>query len=386
MGIDFRPLPAQARFLSTDAKYPAFIAGVGSGKTTIGAIKSIMRARDGDGVIIAPTYPMLRDATQHTLFTLLREAGIEFTFNKVENEGRLFGHRILFRTGDNPDRLRGPNLTWAWIDEAAMQKAAVWDITLGRLRVGKPSAWVTGTPSGFNWVHERWTKGDPQYQLINSSTKDNTYLPDEYLADLESSYSGEFAQQELHGQFVAFEGLVYNEFRRGSHVFDTELPDTWQRVCAIDFGYTNPFVALWGAVDDDGRLWIYDEYYQRRELMEHHGAQIKARGEVAWTVADHDAQDNAELRKLGIGTTRARKDVLTGIQKVKGRLIVQQDGRPRLMIHERCVNLLKELGMYRWKENTTKEEPVKENDHAMDALRYMVMQLDGGTTPRITVL
>jgi PBSX family phage terminase large subunit len=386
MGIEFRPLPAQARFLASKAKYPAFIAGIGSGKTTIGAIKAILRAQDGDGVIIAPTYPMLRDATQHTLFGLLREGGLDFSFNKVENEARLFGHRILFRTGDNPDRLRGPNLTWAWIDEAAMQKAAVWDITLGRLRVGKPSAWVTGTPSGFNWVHERWTAEDPQYELINSSTVDNTYLPGEYLADLESSYSGEFAQQELHGQFVAFEGLVYSEFRRGVHVVDGELPDSYQRVRAIDFGYTNPFVALWGAIDEDGRLYIYDEHYQRRELIAHHAEQIKARGPVEWTVADHDAQDNAELRQLDIATTRARKDVLAGIQKVKARMIVQQDGRPRLYIHERCVNLLKEIGMYRWKESATKEEPVKENDHAMDALRYMVMQLDGGVTPRITLL
>lgn len=386
MGIEFRPLPAQARFLTSEAKYPAFVAGIGSGKTTIGAVKAILRAQDGDGVIIAPTYPMLRDATQHTLFTLLRAAGIEYTFNKVENEARLFDHRILFRTGDNPDRLRGPNLTWAWVDEAAMQKPAVWDITLGRLRVGKPSAWITGTPAGFNWVHERWTAGDPQYELINASTADNVHLPSEYLRDLEASYSGEFAQQELHGQFVAFEGLVYSEFRRGVHTFNHEPPKDWIRVAAIDFGFTNPFVVLWGAVDEDGRLWVWDEHYKRQELMEYHAAQILSRGPVDWYVADHDAQDNAELRRWDISTIRAKKEVVAGIQKVKARLIVQQDERPRLMIHERCVNLLKEIGMYRWKEGGPKEEPVKENDHAMDALRYMVMQLDGAVAPRVTVL
>ncbi len=384
MGIDFHPLPAQAKFLSSEAKYPAFIAGLGSGKTTVGAIKSLLMAQHGDGMVVAPTYPMLRDATQHTLFGLLREAGVEFAFNKNEQEGHIGGHRVLFRTGDNPDRLRGPNLTWAWVDEPAMQKPAVWDIILGRLRVGKPSAWITGTPSGFNWVYERWTGDDKNYELINASTLENVHLPAEYIADLEASYSGEFAQQELHGQFVAFEGLIYNEFRRGVHTFTHDIPEDWARVRAIDFGYTNPFVALWGAIDEDGRLYIYDEHYQRRELIEHHADQILSRGPVEWTVADHDAQDNAELRRYDITTIKAKKDVLSGIQKVKGRLIVQQDGKPRLYIHERCTNLLKELGIYRWKDG--KEEPVKESDHAMDALRYMVMQLDGAIAPSISIL
>lgn len=384
MGIEFRPLPAQARFLASKAKYPAFIAGLGSGKTTVGAIKALIAAHHGDGMVIAPTYPMLRDATQHTMFGILREAGVDFSFNKNEQEAVIAGHRVLFRTGDHPDRLRGPNLSWAWIDEAAMQKAAVWEITLGRLRIGKPSAWVTGTPAGFNWVYDRWTGEDPNYELINASTADNIYLPPEYIVDLQASYSGEFAAQELHGQFVAFEGLVYDEFRTGTHVASLSPPEDWRRVRAIDFGYTNPFVCLWGAVDEDGRLYIYDEYYKRRELMEYHAAQINARGEAEWTVSDHDAQDVAELRKHNIATIKAKKDVMAGIQKVKARLMVQADGRPRLFIHERCVNLLREIGQYRWKDD--KEEPVKENDHAMDALRYMVMQLDPTTTARVTVL
>jgi phage terminase large subunit len=215
---------------------------------------------------------------------------------------------------------------------------------------------------------------------------ENRFLPPEYIADLEASYSGEFAQQELHGQFVAFEGLIYSEFRSGIHVTNVEPPKDWRRIRSIDWGYTNPFVCLWGAQDEDGRLYIYDEYYQRRELVAHHAAVINARGEAEQTVADHDAQDNAEIRQHGIVTQKAKKDVLAGIQKVKSRLIVQGDGKPRLFIHERCTNLLKELGMYRWKENSTKEEPVKEADHAMDALRYMVMALDGAQMPKVSVL
>ena len=114
--------------------------------------------------------------------------------------------------------------------------------------------------------------------------------------------------------------------------------------------------------------------------MDYHATAIKGRpGSFEWTVADHDAQDNAEMRSKGISTTNAKKDVTRGIQKVKARLTIQGDGKPRLYIMSTCVNTIKEISLYRWNEKKAgneKEEPVKENDHSMDALRYMVMQLD----------
>lgn len=382
-----RLLPSQDRCVFSESKYPFFVAGLGSGKTMAGAIRSYRYAQLGDGMVVAPTYPMLRDATMHTFFEILDEAGIQYEFNKTDGEAQLFGHRVLFRSADQPNRLRGTNLMWAWLDEGALMRSAVWNIILGRLRVGKASAWVTTTPAGFNWVHERVNCGAPGYELIRARTADNAYLPSDYVEDLQATYSGEFAAQELDGEFVVFEGLVYNEFRHGTHVDDFEIPEDWDRVRGIDFGFTNPFVCLWGAIDPDGRLYIYDEHYQRKELIEHHAEHINARGnEYIWTVADHDAQDNAELRKYDIITIKAKKDVVSGIQKVKSRMIVQADGKPRLYVHPRCVNLLREMSMYRWRDDSAKEEPVKDNDHAMDTLRYMVTQMDGTVAPRVSVL
>jgi phage terminase large subunit len=384
-------LPKQDRFVFAKRKFVAFVAGLGSGKTTAGAIRSILWAQRGDGMIIAPTYPMLRDATQHTFFGVLDAAGIPYLFNKADNEARVFGHRILFRSADHPDRLRGPNMMWAWLDEAAMMRLSVWHVVLGRLRVGETSAWVTTTPAGFNWLHELCTGEEPTFELIHSSTRDNTHLPPDYIESMAAAYTGEFARQEIDGDFVAFEGLVYSNFRRRLHVVDWDPPEDWYRVRAIDLGYTNPFVCLWGAVDHDGRLLIYDEHYRARHLMGWHAKKIREReGRFSWTVADHDAQDVAELRALGIYTMPAKKDVTVGIQRTMARFDVQEDGRPRLWIHERCENTISELNTYQWAPGQDgkpdKEEPIKEHDHAMDALRYMVMQLDGGPAPRIRSL
>ena len=387
--VDYRVelLQKQDDFIFSTQKYPAFIAGLGSGKTWAGCLRGLLKCAPGqDGVIIAPTYPMIRDVTQKTFLNILDSGNQSFDFNKTEGLLKYRGASILFRSADIPERLRGINVNWAYLDEAALMREAIWKVILGRIRIGdNPSAWITTTPAGFNWVYRYWVEQqNKNYQIIHASTRDNIYLPEEYLQDLEANYSGEYAKQEIDGDFVAFEGLVYSEFSHHVHILDPfSPPEDWQRVRGIDFGYTNPFVCLWGAIDPDGRLYIYDEHYLRRALIVTHAEAIHSReGDFIWTVSDHDAQDNAELRAQEIYTINAKKEVIAGIQKVKARLKVQGDWKPRLFITSNCVNTIKEAGMYRWAESKSgrndKEEPIKESDHCMDPIRYMVMQLDPG--------
>lgn len=390
MANEIELLPSQEKFWDSEAKHPAFVGGIGSGKTFVGSLKALEATFYGDGMVIAPTYPMLRDVTQRTFFELLDKTGVPYTFNKADGKLSINGSIVLFRSADTPDRLRGPNLNWFYIDEAAMVREKVWDILIGRLRVGEARGWITTTPAGFNWIHKRWVTDQlPGYELYNAHTEENYHLPDDYIADLKAAYTGEFARQELEGGFVAFEGLVYSEFKHETHVFEPfEIPEDWQRVRAIDYGYTNPFVCLFAAVDNDGRIYIYDEHYEAKQLLDYHAEMVKSRGDKAtWTVADHDAQENAEMRRHGVQTMPAQKDVLTGIQKVKARLNDAGDGKPRLFVSSRCKNLIREFGLYQWQPSkdgrNDKEEPVKESDHALDALRYMVMELDNSRAPRV---
>jgi PBSX family phage terminase large subunit len=222
---------------------------------------------------------------------------------------------------------------------------------------------------------------------------DNTFLPPEYVDNLKYTIpAGMWYDRRVKGLWVAAEGVVYENFNRDIHVFNHAIPDTWQRVRGIDWGFTNPFVCLFGAVDPDGRLWIYDEHYQAGMLIKDHADIIKQKSGsllVAWTVADHDPQDNAEIARLGIKTRNAQKDVSAGIQKVAARLIVQKDGKPRLLIHEKCSNVIREMQIYRQQVQRDgkpiKEEPLKVDDHSMDALRYIVFELDNKSIPTISV-
>lgn len=224
------------------------------------------------------------------------------------------------------------------------------------------------------WARQHWTPYD------------NPHLPPDALATLEA-LSGVQRRRMLNGEWCEAEGAVYEEFDEDVHVHHGPLPagfEHWPTVRGVDFGYTNPFVCLWGALDNDRRLWITAERYARQVIVRDHAAAIVAAGgDPLWTVADHDAEDRATLHAAGIPTVAAKKDVETGVQAVKRRLTVQADGKPRLIIHESCKELIGEFYDYAWepaKDNrNAKEVPVKDRDHAMDALRYMVMQLDGAS-------
>jgi phage terminase large subunit len=237
----------------------------------------------------------------------------------------------------------------------------------------------------INKSGERLSTGRLRVQSWHFSIDDNPHLPYDYVENLKATTPrGMWYDRRIKGLWVAAEGLVYELFDRAVHVVKPFIvPEGWQRYRAIDFGYTNPFVCLWGAVDYDGRLYIYDEHYRTQTLIADHATAIRGRpGDFLATVADHDAQERAELNQEGIGTLPARKDVALGIQRVAERLVVQPDGYPRLFISGNCVNLIRELGKYSWEERKAdkpvKEEPRKIDDHAADALRYMIMQLDEG--------
>jgi len=368
----------QYDFVTCDDRFTAFVAGIGSGKTFGGAVKGCSLAKPGTlGLVAAPTYPMLRDATLRAYEGIL---GDSMELHKGEMLGSLAnGAEILFRSADNPDRLRGPNLHWAHLDEGALCAPGTWEVVIGRLRAdgGAGPCFVTSTPKGRNWLYQH----SGEMRIFRAHTRDNPYLSREFVESLEGAYTGKFAAQELAGEFVAFEGLVYDEFTRETHVCEREGP--WKRIIiGGDEGYTNPAVLLVIAEDNDGRLHVLSEFYQRRVLQadvvsackalatEHKVESVQMDPSAAGLIAD--------MRSAGIHVAPANNTVRDGLQAVKSRLATAKDGRIRLTFAPSCVYTIAELESYAWKETggMMKDEPEKANDHAMDALRYGIMYCD----------
>lgn len=222
----------------SQARHKAFVGGIGSGKTLAGVVEIIRQPAGSYGAVLAPTYPMLRDATQRTFFELYQDWILDHS--KQENTTLLRnGTFIFWRSADEPNRLRGPNLNWFWLDEADYMNAGVWDVMMGRIR--KPPfqrAWVTTSPDGLSgkgWVRQKIaqkaTKGHKDYALIRARTMDNHHLPMEYVDALREAYTSDYARQELEGEFVDAIGKV---MRREWLQHTNQIPDGAQYVVGVD--------------------------------------------------------------------------------------------------------------------------------------------------------
>jgi TusA-related sulfurtransferase len=241
--------------------------------------------------------------------------------------------------------------------------------------------------NGLTWVHDDLIEaGKYDARLIELDSSHNVLVPD--YASLQrwlASLPEEERRMRQFGQFVDRRGLVYTGWARGDgermgmgHVCDAFLiPPEWPRFRGVDFGLVNPTCCLWGALGDDDTLYIYREHYESGPTYAEHCHKILEleRGEVieagwgdpaaAETIRDWAQQD--------LYLALANNDVNTGIDAVKDRLRYRSDQRPRLKVFRECRNLIREFEGYVWDPRRRDSAPVKKADHALDALRYLVM-------------
>lgn len=167
------------------------------------------------------------------------------------------GHEVLFRSADDPDRLRGANLHWAWIDEAALCDEETWPVVLGRLRADGEAgmAWLTTTPKGLNWVHRLVEEG--HVVAYHATTMSNPFLAQEYIDSLRQQYPSEYARQELLGEFVQLgAGLV----RRSWFQVVSHAPEglRWARYwdLAVSTRASADYTASVRAAERDGIIYL----------------------------------------------------------------------------------------------------------------------------------
>lgn len=265
-----------------------------------------------------------------------------------------------------------------------------------------------------HWLKRRESSGT--LRVIESRHEDNPVLWDavkgdwtpfgrQYIATLDR-LTGVRKERLRHGRWVQAEGVVYEGWDRRIHLIDPfVIPSDWRRVRSIDFGYSNPFVCQWWAVDHDARMYLYREIYRTRRTVKVHAEQIRklsALEEFEQTAADHDAEDRATLHESGISSRAARKFIRPGIQAVEERLKVLEDGKARLYVFnnalvevdpalveaKRPLCTAEEFDSYVWPKGqdgkALKEVPVDDHNHGMDAMRYAVMAIDRHVGPQET--
>lgn len=210
--------PTQSNFCKSRALYRAFCGGIGSGKTWVGSHDLLSRAIEGRTyMVVGPTFTSLSDSTLRSFLTMGRDLKLinpdSVRLSTPPQLTLAIGADVLFRSGDRPDSLRGPNLSGVWLDEASLMSREVFDIAIGRLREAGEQGWLTATftPKGpTHWTYDAFATGKPNTVLFRASTRDNRYLPPHFEETLRIQYGdSQFARQELGGEFVQVEGAEF---------------------------------------------------------------------------------------------------------------------------------------------------------------------------------
>ncbi len=395
LNITYKKLPSQERFHRSRAKFRAYVGGYGSGKTTAGcheAIRLSLVNRGLPGMMIAPTYRMMEDSTLQTFLEILDRAAIRYKYSRTHDRLSLpWGSAVLFRSGDNPDRLKGPNLAWVGVDEGALMAKGAWDVAISRIRhpdAIRLSAFITTTPEGFNWLYDEFAlRRRRGYSVIYARTEENVYLPEEYVRDLEAAYDPLMVRQYLMGEFVNVSaGRVYQPFDRAVHVrrglaYDPELP----LFLAIDFN-VNPMHAA--AIQMDGpAAMVVDEivlpssntYELCREARARYGgvpifAYPDPTGRARKTAADSGVQsDFAILMSHGF-TVRARASspaVKDRINAVNRRLM-DASGGLGLLVSDMCRETIRSFEQTCYKPGSSVVDKSAGVEHMSDAVGYFI--------------
>lgn len=274
-------------------------------------------------------------------------------------------------------KIRGASIKYCYGDEVADWSEEVFALLKSRL--DKEYSCFDGT---FNPQYpDHWLKKflDSNADIFSQTytIDDNPFLPESFKENLKKEYEGTvYYDRYILGLWVRAEGLVYPMF--GDGCITQEIPDTGDYYISIDYGTLNPFSAGLWCVGRKCAVRVAEIYYSGRDEKKQKTdeeycdmvEQLAGDKLIRAVVVDPSAASFIEAlrRRSGFKVRHAENDVLNGIRTTSDFL---RDGR--IKIHAGCKDAIREFGLYRWDEKAESDRVVKENDHAMDEIRYMVM-------------
>lgn len=399
--IQYSPLPSQRKFHDAEAAFKGFSGPVGSGKSQAlcqEAVRQACRNPGRTGLIGAPTYPMVRDATLPSLIEIIEAAGLKYAHNKAENILYLTEakSRILLRSLDEFERLRGTNLAWFGIDELTYVHEEAWLRLVARLRDGKAArkcGFAVWTPRGFDWVYDRFvTRKLKDHAVILAEPFENRHVlkstPD-YYERLKESYSESFYAQEVLGQYLALgTETVYREFSRGRNVEESVVDEGLPLLWALDFNI-DPMCSVVAQIQD-GRVRVIDEIVLRRvttdqaceafwEKYGSHPAGVVVYGDASGNADRTTGQSDKKMIREFFRTRAVDVDYRVPKKNppVRDRVnVLNQKFRTDLVVSAKCEELIKDFEQVSYKERSTviDKDRDRRRTHLSDALGYLVWQ------------
>ena len=276
--------------------------------------------------------------------------------------------------------IQGRTLAGALLDEVALMPHSFVEQALARCSVDGAKLWFSCNPgSPQHWFYTEWIQRNKERNALylHFEMTDNPGLSQKTLERYQAMFSGVFYDRYIRGLWVLAEGLVYPMFGESCIVDDIPQYDPYhakEYYISCDYGTLNPFSAGLWCWDGKTATRIREYYYSGRDTQsnktdeEYYKEIEKLRDglDIKSVIVDPSAASFIEvLRRHGMAVRKARNDVLPGLMTTARFL---QDGV--IKIHRDCKDSIREFGLYRWDEKSTEDKVVKENDHAMDDIRY----------------
>jgi PBSX family phage terminase large subunit len=384
--------PAQSKIVKDSHRFRVVCAGRRGGKTELAVTEMVGKAYAKGGrhiAYIAPTLQQARDIAWVKLVKLAHPV----TIKKLESPS----HTLTIQTADggkstislrgweSVETLRGLAFDFLVIDEIASMRnwEANWnEILRPTLTDTQGECLFISTPKGFNHFYDLYNKHlDPEsgkdYASFHFTSYDNPYLKKDELEKAKAELTEDQFAQEYLADFRKQEGLVYKEFNRAIHVIDYFPTKVDEYFAGVDFGFTNPCAVIHIKRDNDQNYYVVGEWYKTGRTEEQIAEYVKS---CYFNRVYPDPENPSAIKVLndkGINIIEVEKSkdvtgkssIVSGINLIRNLLKAN-----KLFIHKSCMNLISEFEDYAYPEtrdNLNQHElPVKDHDHALDALRY----------------
>ena len=377
----------QDKFIFSRDKYICIKGTWGCGKSLAGLLSADKECQEFPNnlyLVIRKEWVDLRDSTLRDWNDMIGKPVVN---NEVKYKN---GSILMFRHGDDLNALKNSNLGGALMVQAEeMVEEDFWFIQ-GRLRrkEGSRQLRLECNYDGHNWIYELFNK-QKVGTLITTNTYDNKEnLPPDYIPNLEAMPE-RIKRVHLIGSDDYSDGLVWTEFDESRHACESyEIPDEWKVAFALDHGHNHPTAVLFGAVDYDGNLLVYNEHYEAGKPIEYHAKRIKEI-EPDYNrldqIIDHTTrfktlQNGARVYSImeaygdyGYSFRPSISDQFAGINFVSKLFI---DNKIKIF-SDKCPNLMREIKNWKYPkpkpnlENARPDEPIRKNDDACKALIYL---------------
>lgn len=270
--------------------------------------------------------------------------------------------------------IQGRTLAGVLLDEVALQPRSFVEQALARCSVTGSRLWFNCNPdSPQHWFYQEWVQRPKAHNALrlHFTLEDNPALDEHIRERYKTMYTGVFYQRYILGEWVLAEGLVYTF---GEDNITDDTPQGAEYYISVDYGTLNPFSAGLWSVTGGKAVRIKEYYYDGRKKQkqltdeEYCDAIVKlAEGyDIKRVIVDPSAASFiAALRKRKFHVQQANNEVLDGIRRTA---VYLRDGN--ILIHRSCTDAIREFGLYRWDEKASEDKVIKENDHAMDDIRY----------------